>query len=183
MLKLNCGSGVCPLPGWTNIDIDPASGADVIADLGQALPYPDASVDFIHSEDFLSCLPTIEQVRNFLHEARRVLKPHGVMRLLVPSLERLLQAWKEHPQALIDNWNRSVGLPLEPETAGHLVNLALKLNPGFFFDRHTLDSLLHEAGFAVREVDYNQSPHPELRGLDDRRPELSVSMYLECDPR
>ena len=29
----------------------------------------------------------------------------------------------------------------------------------------------------------NASPHPELRGLDDRRPDESVSVYLECDPR
>lgn len=183
MFKLNCGSGVCPLPGWINVDVDPDSGADVVADLGQAIPWPDASVDFIHSEDFLSCLGTIEQVRSFLAEARRVLKPGGAMRLLIPSLERLLDAWRDRPEWLIEHWNRSVGLPLVPETAGHLVNLALKLNPGFFFDRPTLDGLLHEAGFSVRTVDYNQSPHPELRGLDDRRPDQSVSIYLECDPR
>lgn len=181
MLKLNCGSGVCPLPGWINIDVDPDSGADVIADLGTAIPYPDASVDFIHSEDFLSCLPALEQVRNFLSEAHRVLKPAGVMRLLVPSLERLVEAYRDRPDWLIESWNRSVGLPLVPETAGHLFNLALKLNPGFMFDRQTLDGLLHEAGFTVREVDYNDSPHPDLRGLDDRRPDQSVSMYLECD--
>lgn len=183
MLKLNCGSGVCPLPGWTNIDLDPASAPDILANLGEAIPFADASVDFIHSEDFLSCLPSMAMVRRFLSEAHRVLRPGGVMRLLLPSLERLVEAYQQRPAWLIAHWNRAVGLPLDPETAGHLLNLALKLNPGFMFDRPTLDRLLHEAGFEVREVAYNQSPHAELRGLDDRRPEESISIYLECDPR
>ena len=182
MLKLNCGSGVCPLPGWTNIDIAAGPGVDVIADLGAGIPYPDASVDFIHSEDFLSCLPTIEQVRCFLSEARRVLRPGGCMRLLVPSLDRLVEAWRERPDWLVAQWQRGVGLPLDPPSAGHLVNLALKLNPGFFFDRATLQGLVETAGFVLREVDFNHSPHAALRGLDDRRPEQSVSVYYECDP-
>ena len=182
VLKLNCGSGVCPLPGWTNIDIEPAPGVDVVADLGAGIPYPDASVDYIHSEDFLSCLPRIEQVRCFLAEARRVLRPEGCMRLLLPSLERLVEGWRDAPQQLIENWQRGVGLPLDPPTAGHLFNLALKLNPGFFFDRPTLQALVGDAGFSLREVGFSDSAHPALRGLDERRPEHSVSAYYECDP-
>lgn len=182
MFKLNCGSGVCPLPGWTNIDIAAGPGVDVVADLGAGIPWPDASVDFIHSEDFLSCLPRIEQVRCFLTEARRVLRPSGCMRLLLPSLERLIAGWRDRPDWLLENWRRGVGLPLDPPSAGHLLNLALKLNPGFFFDRPTLQGLLREAGFSLREVDYRCSPHPQLCGLDDRRPEQSVSAYYECDP-
>lgn len=183
MLKLNCGSGVCPLPGWTNIDREAGPGVDLLADLGAGIPWPDASVDYIHSEDFVSCLPRIEQVRCFLSEARRVLKPGGCMRLLLPSLDRLLEAWRERPAWLVEHWQRAVGLPLDPPTGGHLVNLALKLNPGFFFDHATLVALVGEAGFALREVEFGQSPHAELRGLDDRRPEQSVSAYYECDPR
>lgn len=183
MLKLNCGSGDCPLPGWINLDADPASHPDRLVDLSQGLPYADASVDYIHSEDFLSCLPDIPSVQRFLADARRVLKPAGVMRLLLPSLERLIEGCQQRPAWLIEHWNRAVGLPLAPQTAGHLLNLAIKLNPGFMFDRETLRLLLAEAGFGLREVDYQQSPHPELRGLDLRRPDNSVSIYLECDPR
>lgn len=182
MLKLNCGAGDHKLPGWTSVDADPASAPDVLHDLSTGLPFPDASVDFIHSEDFLSCLPTADAVRTFLGDARRVLKPDGVMRLLLPSLERLLQAYAHQPQWLIAHWNRAVGLPLVPETAGMLVNQALKLNPGFFFDRPTLSLLLGEARFSLREVDYGESPHAALRGIDLRRPDESVSVYLECDP-
>lgn len=182
MIKLNCGSGGYRLPGWVNIDADPASQPDVVADLGKSIPYADASVDFIHSEDFLSCLPDMGAVQTFLREARRVLKPTGVMRLLVPSLDRLVEAYREQPAWLIEHWNRAVGVPLQPETAGYLVNLALKLNPGFMFDRETLSILLREAGFVEREVLFNESPHAELCGLDDRSPEQSISMYWECDP-
>lgn len=183
MLKVNCGSGDHKLAGWVNVDADAASAPDVVHDLSRGLPFEDASVDFIHSEDFLSCLPDIEAVRTFLRAARRVLKPAGTMRLLVPSLERLIEQYQRTPEALVSHWNRAVGLPLVPETAGMLVNLALKLNPGFFFDRATLGALLDEAGFALREVGWNQSVHPELRGLDLRKPDESVSVYYECVPR
>lgn len=182
MIKLNCGAGVGPLSGWINIDLEKGPGVDLIADLGAGLPFADASVDFIHSEDFLSCLPRIEQVRCFLREARRVLRPAGCMRLLLPSLERLTQAWRERPDWLVEQWRKSVGLPLDPPTAGHLVNLALKLNPGFFFDRETLERLVSEAGFRLREVEYGRSGHAPLRDIDLRHPAHSVSVYYECDP-
>nr|WP_282453011.1 methyltransferase domain-containing protein [Lysobacter sp. CAU 1642] len=181
-MKINCGSGVHPLPGWVNVDLEAGPNVDVVADLGAGIPWPDASVDYIHSEDFLSCLPRIEQVRCFLSEARRVLRPSGCMRLLLPSLERLIEAWQQRPRWLVEHWQRAVGLPLDPPTGGHLVNLALKLNPGFFFDRATLEGLVDAAGFRLREVGYNESPHEALRGLDDRRPDQTVSVYYECDP-
>lgn len=183
MLKVNCGAGDYKLPGWTNVDADPAFAPDVLHDLSQGLPFPDASVDFLHSEDFLSCLPDIAAVRTFLREARRVLKRDGVMRLLVPSLERLIDRYQRDPAGLVAHWNRAVGLPLVPETAGMLVNQALKLNPGYFFDRPTLAALLDEARFGLQEVAYGQSVHAELRGIDLRKPEESVSVYFECVPR
>lgn len=183
MLKINCGAGDYRLPGWINIDSDAASAPDVLHDLSQGLPFDDASVDFLHSEDFLSCLPDIASVRRFLRDARRVLKPTGVMRLLLPSLERLLDDYRNRPERLVAHWKRAVGLPLEPETAGMLVNHALKLNPGYFFDRATLAQLCDEAGFRLRDCGYNESPHEALRGLDLRRPDESVSAYYECDPR
>ena len=182
MLKVNCGAGDYKLPGWTNVDADPAFAPDVLHDLSQGLPFADASVDFLHSEDFLSCLPDIAAVRTFLREARRVLRPAGTMRLLVPSLERLIERYQCDPAGLVAHWNRAVGLPLVPETAGMLVNQALKLNPGFFFDRPTLTLLLEEAGFAWLELGFGESRHAELRGIDLRRPEESVSVYYECVP-
>lgn len=182
MLKLNCGSGVCKLPGWVNLDADAATAPDIVADLSSHIPFPDGSVDYIHSEDFVSWLPSIAHVEGFLREARRVLRPDGVMRLLVPSLERLVDAYLHRPDWLIAQWQRSVGVPLVPETAGHLLNMAFKLSPGFAFDRPTLRILLERGGFQMREVAYNESPHPALRGLDDRRPDESLSLYLECDP-
>ncbi len=182
MLKVNCGSGDYPLPGWVNVDADPAFAPDVLHDLAQNLPFADASVDFLHSEDFLSCLPNIDAVLAFLREARRVLKPDGTMRLLLPSLERLVEAYATRPDWLLAHWHRAVGLPLVPETAGMLVNQALKLNPGFFFDRDTLRTLLQQTRFGMRECGYGESAHAALRGIDLRKPDESVSMYLECDP-
>lgn len=179
-MKLHCGAGMHRIPGWISIDHDPACQPDVVHDLGAGIPFESASVRFLHSEDFLCCLPDLVAVRRFLTEAHRVLVPGGTMRLLVPSLERLIDGYLFRPDEILALWKREVGLPLVPETPGMLVNVAIKTMP-FMFDRETLDGLLEAAGFHVRECAFNASAHAELRGLDLRAPRASVSIYLECD--
>jgi predicted SAM-dependent methyltransferase len=44
------------LPGWINIDINPWSKADLVHDVTKGLPFPDRSIDVIHSEDFIELI-------------------------------------------------------------------------------------------------------------------------------
>lgn len=55
MIKINFGSGggEGKLRGWINVDLDRTCRPDVIADLSKDLPFSTASVDYIHSEDFI----------------------------------------------------------------------------------------------------------------------------------
>ena len=50
----------------------------------------------------------------------------------------------------------------------------------FVYDETTLRVLIEARGFTVSRSEYNQSKHPELRDLDQRRPDDSLSMYFEC---
>ena len=43
-MKLNVGCGRDPLEGWTNLDVAPWPGVDVLADITRQIPLPDDSV-------------------------------------------------------------------------------------------------------------------------------------------
>lgn len=67
---------------FKTLDIDPASGADVVGDI-HAIPLGDASIDGI------ICHSTLEHVRDPLlamRELKRILRPHGRLFLHVPSM-------------------------------------------------------------------------------------------------
>ena len=68
-------------------DADLRSRPQVVADLRKHLPFTAACADFIHTEDFIAVLDPAE-LRAFLAECRRILKPEGAMRVLTPDLAR-----------------------------------------------------------------------------------------------
>jgi predicted SAM-dependent methyltransferase len=179
VLKVNLGSGDHKLNGWLNVDIATKDGPDLVADLSQPLPFADAAVDYIHTEDFFAAL-TLDQAHDFLRECRRVLKPHGVMRLLTPDLEKLAHKYLEDPDWLLKVWDHFVGLPLKTRSACEIFNLGMRLGGKFHYDRPTLIGIAAECGLRAYEVAFAQSEHEALRGIDLRRPEDGVSMYMEC---
>jgi len=182
MTKINFGSGPYPMAGWVNVDLDPAGRPDVIADLGRALPFATGVADFIHTEDFIAQLDPVPLL-GFLRECRRILKPAGVMRMLTPDLARFARMYLEDPDHLVWIWNTFVGVPLETGTACEVLNLGMRLAGRFQYDFVTYAKLAAEAGFDTVSVAYNESRFEALRGLDLRRTDEAVSMYLECTPR
>ncbi|MBD3307172.1 methyltransferase domain-containing protein [candidate division KSB3 bacterium] len=116
-LRLNLGCGPQPPPqGWVNVDN--ALGAKfakipgfafinhylhvfklqwdpsiVIHDLRTPFPWDDNSVDVIYSSHTLEHL-TREEGRVFLSECARILRYHGLIRLLVPDLEVLVTRYR-----------------------------------------------------------------------------------------
>lgn len=181
-IKVNFGCGEEKPEGWVNVDLDFAFKPDLQVDLSKDLPFASASVDYILSEDFISQLD-IEGSKRFLRECRRILKPGGVMRLLTPDLQRLARAYLDRPDWLLGIWKTHVGVPLATATACEVVNLGIRLSGQFFYDAPTFIQVAAESGLRAELVEYNQSAYPELRGLDLRRPDQSVSMYFECHPR
>ncbi len=52
-LKVNIGCGNEPFDGWTNMDADPTTKADILWDAIDGLPFPNDSCAFIYCEHFL----------------------------------------------------------------------------------------------------------------------------------
>jgi SAM-dependent methyltransferase len=123
LLNLGCGSKVSALPGVRNLDWSPmvrlrrhplravlvpalvrgerrrrfdALPDNVEAmDLSRGIPYADNSVDAVYHSHFLEHLDR-DVAPLFLDEVRRVLKPGGVHRIVVPDLETAARTYIQH---------------------------------------------------------------------------------------
>ena len=81
-VKLNLGSGGTLKPGYWGVDLLALPGVDVQADLNQPLDWlPDNSIEEIFSRH---ALEHVEQILPLMRELHRVVKPAGVLRIVVP---------------------------------------------------------------------------------------------------
>lgn len=87
MKMLNIGCGAISHPEWLNLDL--GIGSDVIShDVTNGLPFPDKMFDVVYHSHLLEHIPR-EKALPFLKECSRVLRPGGVIRILVPDLEQI----------------------------------------------------------------------------------------------
>jgi hypothetical protein len=85
---LNLGCGATLHPDWVNFDVAPALPGVVRMDLRRGLPYPDNSADACYTSHVLEHLDR-DQAQRLASEAFRVLKPSGILRVVVPDLEAI----------------------------------------------------------------------------------------------
>lgn len=109
---LNVGCGQRYDRRWVNLDLSSLDASVVQYDINLGLPFADGSFDAVyHSHVFEHLKP--EQGERLLKECFRVLAPGGVLRMVVPDLEKIAQlylqkhqsAWAGDELAAIDfNW-------------------------------------------------------------------------------
>ena len=89
MKYLNLGCGYRFHPEWTNVDFV-SRGKEVIAhNLSEGIPFEDNSFDVVYHSHLIEHLPKSE-AESFLLECYRVLRPQGVLRVVVPDLEEMV---------------------------------------------------------------------------------------------
>jgi len=84
MKKIYLGSGKDHKEGFTNVDIHPFEGVDVVCDITKGLPFEDSSIDFVFSQDFLEHIDPTKKVM-VINEIWRVLKDGGEMEHFIPN--------------------------------------------------------------------------------------------------
>lgn len=85
-LLLNLGCGNRFLRDWTNVDFI-SNDIDVLAhNLLQPIPFDDKSFDVVYHSHLLEHF-TKSDAESFIEECYRVLRPGGVIRIVVPDLE------------------------------------------------------------------------------------------------
>ena len=123
MLILNLGCGTKTSPAATNIDwtvflrvkssklapflapllftgerrarFEALDGSIIVHDLRRGIPADDDTADAVYHSHLLEHIDR-PQVSAFFREVRRVLKPGGVQRIVVPDLERLAREYLSH---------------------------------------------------------------------------------------
>ena len=173
--KVNYGCGAVLLNGWVNVDLMPASfikRANALKgniyyqmDLTKKHPFPDNSIEFAFSEDFIEHLNQVDAVI-FLTEIYRTLQKNGVLRLSFPGFFNVLalhfgeisyeQARKMKAEAYTKNSHKH------------------------FFCFEELKQLCQHIGFSdIQSVEYGKSNYPELRDLDTRADQIDVNIHAE----
>lgn len=95
MIKcLNVGCGQRFHPDWVNLDLHPTDPSVREWDLRKELPFPAASFDVVYHSHVLEHFSRAD-APHLLHGCRRVLKPGGVIRVVVPDLERIAHLYLE----------------------------------------------------------------------------------------
>jgi predicted SAM-dependent methyltransferase len=165
--RLHFACGTVRLPGWINIDRDPASEIiDVSWDIRQPLPIADGSCEYIFHEHFLEHL-TVAEGLAFLRECRRLLAPGGVLRVAMPDLAECVRQYYEDDWR--QPWMKKYGYEWI-QTRAETINIEFReWEHKWLYDREELHRRLRESGFAtIRDCVRLESHVPALRGLETR---------------
>jgi predicted SAM-dependent methyltransferase len=210
--QVNIGCGQTATPGWINYDNSvsvllgrlPRSLVRCLGHIGllsphnlsfieycrvnsvkraSALSIPEASgtVDVVYSSHMLEHLDRRE-ARLFLHECKRIMKPNGILRLVVPDLkpridyyytfekdgDRLLESFLfdlDKPRGLLNWLNHAV-------TGGR--------NHHWMYDFGSLSRFVESCGFHdSKDLKPGETTIEEPGALDLREHEAAWSLYLE----
>lgn len=171
-LKLHLGCGGSVLESWVNVDTGPAP---LRLDLRWGLPFPDGSAEYVYAAHLLEDFYYKDEALRLLQEIHRVLASGGVLRLVVPDIEKCLRAYVEQDEGFFEarkrHWpwaaNQRTRLEQFLEYAGAGARPYQRARHRYGYDFETLALLAREAGFArVVRSEYMQSEHAALR-VDD----------------
>lgn len=95
--RLNVGCGRRFHTQWTNVDLEPCDDQVVACDILHGLPFPENTFDAVYHSHVLEHLSP-QDGQHLLEECYRVLKPGGVLRIVVPDLEQIAKLYLEAHQ-------------------------------------------------------------------------------------
>ena len=176
--RLNWGCGSHVAVGWINSDIKESPEIDLVADISRGLPLSDNSIEYAVS---VHALPELqyEALVPALQELNRVLKPGGVLRLVLPDLEKAITAYiagdHEYFDLVAENAS-SLGGKLVTQILWYGYSRSL-------FTEDFISELLDKAGYvdlATCSPHETSSRFPGIVELDNRE---SESLYIEAVKR
>ena len=164
------GSGHSAKWGWINVDLV-GQGADVAWNLRRRLPFEDNTVTAIFHEHLLEHLDVVDGFA-LTKEVFRVLRPGGIVRVVVPDAERYVRSYAANGDEL------ELLRPDRPTKLLALQELFFRHGHRAAYDSETLRFLLLAAGFAsARLCDFGES---DLQPAPDSQHRQQESIYVEA---
>lgn len=104
-MKLNVGCGSDVREGYVNIDLNSKDSRVVLGDVSDLSEYEDESVDEVLALDIVEHFP-LKEVEGVLGEWCRVLKRGGVLRLMTPDVDVVMQMFYKKAGSGEISWRR-----------------------------------------------------------------------------
>lgn len=155
----------------------------------KGLPYDDRSVDYIYTSHLLEHL-TKKQAIRLLRECYRVLKPDGIIRIVVPDLKLLAEKYLQNDheffkskknEPLANKFLVEIGLGHEkpPKLLTRLYDRFVGVERHkWMWDFYSLSYELKQCGFKnIEKMVFKKGRVPDIKLLDNR-PEKSL--YVEA---
>lgn len=205
------------VPGWMSLGLDPGCGSELspairasMTTSSVAVPLPTASCAYIYASHFLEHLAFPNLVDAALLEVRRILRPGGILRVVVPDAEVWLEALvagaygrcKDRVRvpfsgplwdAVRQTWPWWDLQPPDPFARSELgvvasylgccggVEAALTSGHQMPFDFALMSATLRYAGFVAIERSFlHCSCHPDLANID-RSSSVASASYVRTD--
>lgn len=169
LLNLGCGGRF--RDGWVNVNFTSSLEGVIAANLAQGIPFPDESFDVVYHSHLLEHFPKAVAPQ-FLRECYRVLRPKGIIRMVVPNLEDIARnyifaldqaragstEWSENYEWLLIEMYDQVA---RNQTGGGMADYLFSVkidNEAFVIQRCGVEaSRLIEAGKTLRIVENSRS--------------------------
>lgn len=176
-IKLNVGAGPFGEEGWLNIDMFKYKNISFTNDCRKKLPLVNNTVSIIRCEHVLEHMDKEYEAKVFLKECFRVIKSGGVIRIVVPDIEKFVKAYYEK------DW-KSVGINYElkdnlqeADVLTHIFRQGGEHKYGY--DYNALSYLLAESGFLkIEKKAFGVSLNSELER--DQVNHKEHSLYVEA---
>jgi len=151
-LLVNIGCGELAKPGWENLDAGKPNKSRRYYNALNPLPFLDSAVEHIHAEHFLEHLEYLDGCR-LLGQCHRVLQANGSLRIIVPDLERYVQAYSVNDKSFFNKFESLGGSTLPLSTRALVCNQMFRMGGDhkFAWDFETLAAALTKLGFTQIE--------------------------------
>lgn len=185
-LQLHLGARARGQPGWLTIDLE---GADLEWNVTWGLPLRDGQCRYVYSSHLLEHLYAPDETTGLVREIHRVLRPGGVVRLVVPDMERYFRAYVDGDadffartgHDLLPQQGQMTPLIRALEWAGHNTRDDCFLGHKTGFDYATLHQTLTRAGFVViARVEGGTSAHDGLCLDSPHVVDSDTSLFVEA---
>jgi predicted SAM-dependent methyltransferase len=174
-LKLHLGCGSRLLPGWLNIDIQKrADGVAVLRMPVGLRRFTDCSISYVYCSHMIEHIGYPGEVQTLAREIHRILIPGGVLRFVVPGIERIIRAYVADDKEFFAQQEKFHPSWCTTKMEHLMYALQQDGEHKYGYDFETAHKFLADAGFSrICHSQHNQSEYESLR-IDYRGENLSL---------